>query len=400
MQRRGPVGEIAMQVTDSERALLHELHNVKKDPLGKRIIHFSVSLAPQNGDMARKIDGAKQFVKKSFAKSPYAEVFNTDNGDIFVTYSHITVSEVLGVCAKVERLFCDDTVISQRNAWNEFAFYKVCDAVKDLDKTFAVLKGILARAQAEPDAFSKRPMTPENLSFLMERLRTADVRNCIFNQPIYAIDHKVPSIEFLEFYISSQEIEAMLLPEVSLSAHPWLFHALGQEFDRILLKVMSREIGTYRHKSFSLNIALGTVLGREFTEFCESLPTKLAGKIVVEVHKTDLVQNYSLWKDVRSLLDARGLKICVDGLDWHDFDVLNVGRLRPDFIKVMWGNDLLTAQQGDLAAFIDAVKAHDQSEIVLARCDNPKAFPFAKTLGIRYVQGKLADQFFKSKMEF
>jgi EAL domain-containing protein (putative c-di-GMP-specific phosphodiesterase class I) len=388
-----------MRVTDCERALLQEMHRIKRDPLGKRLIHFCVSLAPECGEVTRKIENAKNFIKKNFGRSPYVEVFHTNNNDIFVAYSHVSISEVLATCSRVEKLFCDQTVITQRNVYNEYAFYKVSDAVKDLDKVFAVLKGIFALAQPEPDKFSKRPMSADNLGMLQDRMKNADLRNSIFNQPVYDISHKVPSIEFLEFYVASQQIETAFLPGISLSANPWLFHALGEEFDRAVLKVVAREVCDYRHKSFSVNVTLATLLGKDFAEFSDNLPTKLAGRIVAEIHKTDLVQHYGLIDDLRAVMEDKGVRICIDGVGWRDFEILSLGRLKPNFIKVRWGDDLLTASQPQLATFIDAVKAHDESEIVLSRCDNPKAFPLARMLGIRYVQGKLADQYFKTGME-
>lgn len=388
-----------MRVTDSERKFLHELHAIKKDPLGKRIIHFFVSQAPRNGDMFRKTESAKAFVRKAFARSPYVEVFTAHNGDIFVTYSHVTVSEVLQTCSRIEKLFCDDNVVGARNAYNEYAFYKVADAVKDLDKVFHVVKAIIADAQPAEAKVGKKAMTPENLSFLSEKLRNADLRHCIFNQPVYFIGDKVPSIEFLEFFVSSNQIESNFLPETSLTGNPWLFNALKEDFDRATLRTLAKEIAEYRHKSFSVNVSLSTLLGRDFADFYESLPTRLAGRIVLEVHKTDLVQNFALVADVKALCEEKGLRLCIDGLDWRDFQVLCLNRLKPHFVKVIWHADLLAAPPEQLAHFVEAVKAHETSEIVLSRCDNARAFPFAKTLGIRYVQGKLADQFFKNGME-
>lgn len=388
-----------MLVTESERAFLHELHAVKKDPLGKRIIHFFVSLAPTVGETTSRIENAKAFLKRSFAKSPYCNVFHAHNGDIFVTYSHVTISDVLAACNKVERLFCESSVLSVRNAYNEYGFYKVADAVKDIDRVFAAFKNIIADAQPEPERLSKRPLTPENLTFLSDKLRTADLRSCIFNQPVYFIGNKVPSIEFLEFYISTQQLENVFLPETNLLGNIWLFQALKEDFDRATLRTVAKEITDYRHKSFSVNVGLGTILGREFADFCDALPSKLAGRIVLEIHKTDLVQNLSMMKDVRQFADEHGMKVCIDGVDWRDFEVLSLDRLKPHYIKVVWHNDLVNAPPDELGHFVTAVKAHEASEIVLSRCDNPKAFPLARTLGIRYVQGRLADQFFKTGME-
>lgn len=388
-----------MRVTDSERAFLHELHAIKKDPLGKRLIHFAVSLAPKASDMTRRMESATNFIKKSFSKSPYCMVFSANNNDLFVAYSHISISDVLCVCSRVEKLFCDEA-IGQRNAYNEYAFFKVADAVKELDKVFAAFKLIIADSQPDPKSIGKKPMTPDHLHALSEKLRTADLRHCIFNQPVFFVGQKVPSIEFIEFYVSSQQIESNFLPEVSLVGNPWLFHALKEDFDRATLRAVAREIPEYRHKAFSLNVALTTVLAREFAEFYEKLPTKLAGRIILEIHKTDLVQNFNLMKDVKSLAEEKGLRICIDGLDWHDLEIFCLDRLRPDFVKVIWHNDLLSSSPEDLAGFVQATKKMGSStQMIMARCDSPKAFPFARSLGISYVQGRLADQFFKSGME-
>lgn len=389
-----------MRVTESERAFLHEMHAIKKDPLGKRLIHFFVSLAPAGGDVAKKTESAKAFIKKSFARSPYCQVFAAHNGDLFVCYSHIPVSEVLGVCNRVEKLFMDDAVVSTRNGYNEYAFFKVLDAVKELDKVFTVFKAIIAQAQPEPQRVGKKPMGPEHMQALAERLRGMDLRHCIFNQPVYFIGNKVPSIEFLEFYVSSQQIESNYLPEVNIVGNAWLFHALKEEFDRATLRAVAREIGDYRHKAFSVNVSLSTVLGKEFADFYEKLPSKLAGKIVLEIHKTDLVQNLGLMKDVKSLAEEKGLRLCIDGMDWHDFEVLCLDRLKPHFVKVVWHNDLLSAPPDELAGFVEGIKRlGEASQVVLSRCDNPRAFPLARSLGVRYVQGRLADQFFKTGME-
>ena len=388
-----------MRVTESERLFLHELHAVRKDPLGKRIIHFFVSLAPQVPDLAKRIEWASQYVKKSFAMSPYVEVFVASNNDIFVTYSHISVSAVLAVCARIEKAFLDDGVVAVRNAYNEYAFYKVADAVKDLEKVFTAFKTIIAQAQPEPERFTKRPLAPEALAQLGEQLRNADPRNCIFNQPVYFIGEKVPTIEYLEFFVSAQMIENTFLPDTSLTADPWLFNSIKEHFDRAVFKVVAREVPEYRHKSFGINVSLPMVLSRDFADFYGSLPSRLAGRIVVEVHKTDLVQHFGLYRDVMALAAEKGLKISIDGVEWGDFEVLCFGRLKPNFIKVTWNNDMLSASEDQLKMFIDAIKAHEGSEVILSRCDNPRAFPLARALGIRYVQGRLADQFFKTGMQ-
>ena len=389
-----------MRVTEIERAFLHELHAIKKDPLGKRVIHFCVSAAPSLPDQSRRVESAKHFIAKSFSRSPYCKVFPAHNGDLFVTYSHVTVSEVLGVCAKVEKLFLDDEPVTSRNPYGEYAFYKIADASKDLDQVFQSFKAIIADGKPEVAKALKKPMSAENLNFLSEKLRNLDLRHCIFNQPVYFIGEQVPSIEFLEFFVSIKQIEDNFLPDISLTGSPWLFHALKEDLDRATLRTMAREIPEYRHKAFSVNLTLATASSKEFAQFNESLPGRLAGRIVIEVHKTDVVQHLDLYREVRKATEKMGLKLCVDGLEWRDFHLLNLGRLHPDFVKIGWCESMLSPDQEDLHALVGGLKSlSGGGQAVLTRCDNPKAFPFAKGLGIKYVQGRLADQFFKSGMK-
>lgn len=389
-----------MRVTEQERAFLHELHAIKKDPLGKRVIHFCVSAIDPPADLSRRLESAKHFIAKSFSRSPYCKVFPAHNGDLFVAYSHVTVSEVVGVCAKVEKLFLEGEPLSSRNAYGEYAFYKLADATKELDVVFHAFKAIIADGSPPEAQALKKPMSAENLNFLSEKLRSIDLRHCIFNQPVYFVGDKVPSIEFLEFFVSAKQIEENFLPDISLTGSPWLFQALKEDLDRATLRTMAREIPEYRHKAFSVNLTLHTAASRDFIQFYESLPGRLAGRIVVEVHKTDVLHHMNLYRQVRRQTQSMGLKLCIDGIDWRDFQMLHLGRMGPDFVKINWCDSMLSPAEEDLAGLVAGLKGlNGHGHAVMCRCDNPKAFVVAKGLGIKYVQGRLADQFFKTGMQ-
>ncbi|MBI2242244.1 MAG: EAL domain-containing protein [Magnetospirillum gryphiswaldense] len=389
-----------MRVTEQERAFLHELHSIKKDPLGKRVIHFCISNSPAKTDVSRRMESAKHFISKSFSRSPYCKVFPAHNGDLFVAYSHVTVSEVVGVCAKVEKLFLEGEPMAARNPYGEYGFYKIADATKELDVVFHAFKAIIADGAPQEAQALKKPMSAENLNFLSEKLRSIDLRHCIFNQPVYFVGDKVPSIEFLEFFVSVKQIEDNFLPDISLTGSPWLFQALKEDLDRATLRTMAREIPEYRHKAFSVNLTLATASSRDFIQFYEALPGRLSGRIVIEVHKTDVLQHMNLYRQVRQQTQNMGLKLCIDGVDWRDFQMLNLGRMTPDFVKINWCDSLLSPAEEDLSHLVSGLKGlNGHSQAVMTRCDNPKAFVVAKGLGIKYVQGRLADQFFKSGMQ-
>lgn len=388
-------------MTEHERALLHELHALKKDPYGKRIIHFCVSMVPRAPDHGKRMDIAQSLVRRALAKSPQTNVFPVGSGDLFATYSHVSISEVLGLCRKIENIFLGEEVLTLRNPYGEYAFYKVADATKELDTIFSVVKDQISRRQPEDNPADKEPMTPDKLILLTERIKSVDLRHCIFNQPIYYIGDKVPSIEFLEFYISIKQLESNFMPGVHLTGNPWLFHAMREEFDRATLRTVVHELGEYRHKAFSVNVALSTILSQEFLDFYTALPSKLAGKIVLEFHKTDLLQHLHLIQDVQSFAREKGLRLCVDGVRWQDFSLLSMRHIQADFIKVGWSQEIPSTQPADLKPFLNGIKElGPRSQLIVTYCEDPRAFLFARALGAKYVQGRLADQYFKSGLSF
>lgn len=388
-----------MLVTESERALLHEMQKIKKDPLGKRIIHLCASQVEKGADpKVNALGKAKALLQKSFSNSPYYKLFHANNGDLFVAYSHVTISDVLEVCSQLEKIFLGEGTFNTRNPYGEYAFFKICDAGTEYDKVMVAIRAIIAAAQGSgQDNEPVKNMMPEHLPMLSEVLRTKDMRSCIFNQPVYFVGERVPSIEFLEFSVSTKQIQLRFMPDVNLQGNPWLFHALRDDFDVATLRGIGSEIAEYRHKGFSLNLSLNTALGREFRNFYDQLPTRMVGRIVAEIHKTDMVQNMGAMRELRKLADARGFKIAIDGVDWHDFEVLSFKRLRPDFVKLSWNCDLVSLPEADLRILVEGIHGLGEgTQVVLCRCDDPRAFLVARGLRIRYVQGRLADHYFRT----
>jgi EAL domain-containing protein (putative c-di-GMP-specific phosphodiesterase class I) len=387
----------ARQGNSSERALLLELQAIKQDPLGKRVVHFAVSLAPAGEDLPRKLDGAIRFLQKSFEKAPYFRIFAIGNGDLFAAYANVSLADVVGICGKVEKLFMGDGALTVRNAYDEYGFFKILEAAREIDRVIAAVQTRAPREPAESETVGKTPMTPENLAFLVDKLRHADVRDCISSQPVHVIGQTAGTVEFVEFFLSTQAIEQSFLPGVSVAANPWLFHALRAELDRAALRAVLREVKAGNHPAFSLNLGVSTILSPVFSEFLARMPADLAARIILEVHKTDLVQNGARIRDLTALVAERGLRLCIDGLNWKDFEFLAIDRIAPQYAKIIWSDELLSAGPADLAPFAQSLKAFaPRTAAILSHCDNPRAFPLIHALGIPLVQGYLADQFCQS----
>lgn len=388
-----------MKATESERAFLHELHAIKKDPVGKRIIHFLVSAFPGDAPPAERMTKALAFLIKAIGEVPYAKGFVASNGDIFVCYSHCMVPKVMAACVRVQEFFGAGAVPMVRNPYGEFAFYKIVDAVRELDKVFAAFREIMSENQPELKKTFKNQVTPEHVAQLRDRLKRDDIRQCIFNQPVYNVVNNVPSIEFLKFFCSLEKLEDAYFPEVSLSGHPWLFLALAEELDRAVMSVVVSEIAEYRHKGFSINLTLRSMLSNEFSDFMENIPSRLSGRIVIEVNKTDVIQHLVMMKDIAALREDGGFRLCISGVDFHDFDVLDLNVVRPDYIRVDWRNSLLATDAEKIERWCRRIKSQGDSTFIMARCDTTKAIKFAKALGIELIQGRLADRLFRDGLE-
>jgi EAL domain-containing protein (putative c-di-GMP-specific phosphodiesterase class I) len=377
-----------------ERALLSELGKVRRAPQGKRVLHLFCSWAAEDGDFSRKRADAVRQVQKALANASEGEVYGLANGDVIAIYSQLSSASVMAMSAQVQANVLGNR-LPRRNIYNEVNFFRIFDASREIDRLIDGIRTMVSSREERPAEQARQPIDVEHYNKLAETLRKADIRSLIFNQPVYFTGHETPSIDFLEFYVAVSKLEEAFCPNHSLTANPWLFNLVKHEMDAALMRAVQTEIADYRHRAFSINAQVTTFFSEGFRAFVESLPTKLAGKLYVELDKADIIQHSDQMPQIAQRSKDLSVPICIDGLSFHDLRFLKLSNVAADTLKIKWSMEMAAMSIEDIKAFVGEIRANSDRKIVLTRCDSPKALAFAKTVGMDFIQGRLADKFFR-----
>lgn len=385
-------GNTASTLTGADRALLVELARLRKSPQGVRAVHILSSVVASRQKFGKEAEAANQVILSVLVTGAYHKVFNLSNGDIVFLYSQVTTSAIVSLCTALETsLFVG--VQPQKNVYGDFGNYKIFDLSHDINN---VIEGIRLTLSSERKVIgAKRPIDVKHMEYVNAQIRGSNIRSIVFNQPVYNITHLKPSIEFLEFYTSIQKLEQWFVPDRSISGNPWLFNLIKRELDAAVMRAISSEIPSYRHKAFSLNLQVDSFMSDGFREFIGSLPVKLAGRIYVEIEKTDLIQHSDFLVNIYQRAASMHVPLCIDGVSHHDVELLSLSRVKCDFVKLKWTPDILKLADEVLEMLIGDLKA-SSARVILTRCDTPNSLSFARSAGIGFIQGYLADEFFKS----
>ncbi|OIR09125.1 EAL domain protein [mine drainage metagenome] len=374
-----------------ERDLLQDLAKYRKGSHGWRAVHVLSAVLAKRSTFPQALKEANAAIAAVLMNGAGYRIYNLGNGDVVFIYSQVATTAVMALCTALENSFFEGATASQ-NVYGECGHYKLFDLARELPVLIDGVRAILAVGQ---ERCRKPPISPKHAVIISEKLRGSNIRSVIFNQPVYNIAHPRPSIEFLEFYTSIADLEKIYAPDRSIAGNPWLFNLIKRELDMALMRAIQREIGDYRHKAFSINLLVDSFLSDGFRAFLTALPVKLGGRVYAELEKSDLVLHSHLLGPLLERSRQLGVPVCIDGVSHHDVQLMRLSDLQCSYIKLKWDADIATAPEEAMVRLVRELRACE-ARVVLTRCDSPKALSFARATGISYVQGRLADEIFKS----
>ncbi len=239
----------------------------------------------------------------------------------------------------------------------------------------------------------KVPINPDQLGWLEEQLNQTNLTNLIRNQPICALDPKGKfSPMFFELYVAINELSAAITPNIDLQGNRWLFQYLTTILDRRMLSYLSAE-GESSKRAFSFNSNISTVLSEEFQQFDQNVSTNLRGRLVIEMHMTDIFADMGAYLFARDYLMERGYKICLDGLTHLTAPFIDRKKMGFDFVKIHWSPELVTIGTEQLSENLGLQDDGDEkARVILCRCDDNSAIEAGQKIGITLFQGRHIDQ--------
>ena len=192
---------------------------------------------------------------------------------------------------------------------------------------------------------------------------------------------------FDEVFVSIADLRDMLLPDVDLTANPWLFLHLTETLDKRVLASVSQHDDGSLNSNFSMNLNVSTILSDEFLTFDENINPSMRSSIVLELQLVDIFSDIKAFILAKTFAQYRGYKICIDGITVDKLKYIDREQLNGDLLKIIWHPSFMDMIRED-SHFTDYVNRAERAKMILCRVDDPQAVEIGNSLGINLYQGR------------
>lgn len=337
------------------------------------------------------------------ALHPEGKAFGFRNDDVFIVYSpKINENQIKALLIKTGLYFSADSKIENPEALQRtFVLPAEKDAlnyeVSRIESTMPSRSDAASEKSAAHKRFvlppvaaeqGKKQLTPAELARISKALVNTDFSNMIRRQFVcIVLDDIAPSPMFEEVFVSIADLGETILPDVSLTATPWLFQDLTETLDKCVLTTVSRHDDGAFYRDFSLNLNVSSILSEDFKSFDKGIRENMRASVVLELQPIDIVSDFSMYVRARDFAQSLGYKICIDGVSALNLPFIDREKLGADFVKLTWQADLpdLLTQDEKLKEKILSIGSN---RTILCRVDDEKALNFAKESKITLLQGR------------
>lgn len=341
-------------------------------------------------------------------KKSGGEIFGLPNEDMVVIFNKQAYDEILACLVKVRFMFHDDVFLQNAidlESAKFVQFFELGNGAEDFKKLIKSVdagengfqgKGPSASQSGGRSVSSfmngprklRRELTPSMLAKVQKALSMTDFSSLIRRQSVCAVIGKSPpQMLFDEVFVSIADLRDMLLPDVDLTANPWLFQHLTETLDKRVLVSISRHDDGSLTNNFSINLNVSTILSDEFLEFDDNINASMRSSIVLELQLVDIFSDVKAFMLAKTFAQYRGYKICIDGITVDKLKYIDRENLNSDLIKIIWHPSFMDVINED-KHFTDYVNKAERARMILCRVDDPQAVEIGNSLGINLYQGR------------
>ena len=365
----------------------------------KALYIYASKLENKNSKSAQRTSLVEIF--ENAVKKSKSELFNLPNDDVVIIYDKDLDDEMSACLVKLRFIFNDEPLIRDAADLKEVGFISFFDLNIDVEKFQGFIKSIydnysmdkpgtrIERPQANYKRNIKRKeLNASDLAKVKKILSVADCSSLIRRQSVCAvIGNAPPQPIFEEVYISIPDLRDTLLPDVDLMANPWLFFSLSETLDKRVLEIINRHDDGSLIGNFSININVSTILSDDFLVFDDNINDSMRSTIVLELQLVDIFSDIKSFLLAKNFAQARGYKVCIDGITVDKLKYLNREQLNCDLIKIIWHPDFMDVVNED-GHFTDYINKSERAKLILCRIDNVEAVEVGNSLGINLYQGR------------
>ncbi|MBI2978340.1 MAG: EAL domain-containing protein [Rhodospirillales bacterium] len=377
--------------TSEEALLLARLKRVETNPAGVYAVHVHLSKLRPNNRQPHFLSIAQRSFD-GLIESYEATVFPLSNADIVVICRNAPVDDTDAAVGKIRALFSEDPLLAGEKGGFEDPFSTWYDLSQPEDfSSFASVANQLAieaqRTRQQQTAETKVKVEDKGHTRVADLMRE---QTCLEMGP-----EGPGNIVFREHFISVADLKKRIAPDVNLFASPWLFQYLTETLDKRVLAVLANRGVEKATSPLSLNLNVNTILSRDFQNFHKVID-KNAKKVVIEMQVLDIFADMNTFVYARDLLQERGYRVLLDGLNPLALQFIEPGKLKTDFVKIAWGPEFEgETDSGKMAQMREVVTATGKDSVILARVDTEHAVKWGIALGVKRFQGYYVDDLMK-----
>ena len=342
-------------------------------------------------------------------KKSGGELFALPNDDVVVFFKRTAQEEILTCLVKLRFILHDDPLIRNNPDLEKSGFARFYDLSNGAARFRDIIRKATENGSADtkPEERSGRPsmlgqggiygggvrklrrqLTPQMLGKLQKVLSMADFSSLIRRQSVCAvIGRSAPQMLFDEVFVSIADLRDTLLPDVDLTANPWLFQYLTETLDKRVLASVSKHDDGSLINNFSMNLNVSTILSDEFLQFDEDINASMRSTIVLELQLADIFSDIKAFILAKTFAQYRGYKVCIDGITVDKLKYIDREQLGADLIKIIWHPTFMDVINED-KHFTDYVNKAERAKMIICRVDDPQAVEVGNSLGINLYQGR------------
>lgn len=388
---------IRTDLSSAEHKLLETLQFLEKKPAGFCALHVHFSqLQPTNRRSDYITIAERAFDLVTLAHN--ADLFVLGNYDVFLTAPVGKIADIDSALARVKTLFQADPLIHQQTDLGESAFVTWYDLEEDFPffKEAVVSTALAAKRESLRNggsALDAEKLTPKNLDQIAKMFRSLDVRPLMRHQSaIQILANGKGRLLFREYYVSIGDLAKVVAPGYDLTADRWLFQYLTTILDQRILHMLRSQSMDDLPRTVSVNLNLQTIYSKDFQQFDQFVGNQ-ADRLILEFQPVDVFNDLTLFHESRAMLQGRGYKVLVDGLQTLSLDFYDPSLLQADFYKIAWGDRLgATTTQEGVNEMRDLIHSMGADKVIMSHVDSEEAVRFGLQLAIQRFQGFFVDR--------
>ena len=369
---------------DTEKYMLETLDRISRNRSEYSVLYVNVSkLKPKNRHprfvkiIARIFDDLVSVVSGT--------MFVLSNGDFAVLGKDISEKVVDDAVAKLRKGLITDPIWTSYSS-SEFTRIYMPD---DFDELYKIIEGMMNDDLVVDNTAYRNPLDAGKVDIVKSHLDEINIVDLIKHQKVLKLESSNSfRLLFEEFFVAVKDLSKKFDKTVDLVGNKWLFLYLTQTLDKKTMYSFMFSNIKNKPEKISLNLNLSTIFLPEFEDFTKQVLAQ-GQKIVAEVQVMDIMNNMPLYFDAREFLHNQGGEILIDATSVEMLQALNVGSLKPDFVKIFWHG--LMEEYTDSEEIKLLINELGVDKIILAKCLDDKAVRWGIKNGIRSFQGPYID---------